>query len=292
MTELFRALGVLCEPPSAGTEAIADALGIEAPLPPETEWTELFCFQLYPYASVHLGAEGMLGGEARDRVAGFWRALRLDPPQEPDHLATLLVFYAQLTAWEQAADEQAVRQLGRRARSALLWEHLLSWLPPYLARVEALGHPFYAGWARLLKAALAREAEEVGPPCRQPLHLREAPPLLDPRLEGGESLLTGLLAPVRSGLILARADLGRAADELGLGLRAGERAYVLRGLLDQDAPGTLRWLADEADRHRRSHLQQPSSFEPCTSHWADRAGATAAMLAELGQAATEATPLG
>ena len=52
--------------------------------------TDLFVFQLQPYASVYLGAEGMLGGEARDRIAGFWRALGASPPSEPDHLATML----------------------------------------------------------------------------------------------------------------------------------------------------------------------------------------------------------
>jgi sulfite exporter TauE/SafE len=32
----------------------------------------------------------MLGGAARERVAGFWRAVGLVPPPEPDHLAALL----------------------------------------------------------------------------------------------------------------------------------------------------------------------------------------------------------
>jgi TorA maturation chaperone TorD len=60
------------------------------PGPQAHEHTEVFGLQLYPYASVYVGPEGMLGGEARDRIAGFWRVLRLTPATEPDHLATLL----------------------------------------------------------------------------------------------------------------------------------------------------------------------------------------------------------
>jgi hypothetical protein len=33
-----------------------------------------------PYAAVYLGAEGGFGGEAADRVAGFWRAIGVPPP--------------------------------------------------------------------------------------------------------------------------------------------------------------------------------------------------------------------
>ena len=93
--EIFRALGALLEPPSPGHERLAAALEL-GPLPPAADHTDLFDFQLYPYASVYLGAEGMLGGEARDRIAGFWRALGLTPPPEPDHLAVMLGLYAGL----------------------------------------------------------------------------------------------------------------------------------------------------------------------------------------------------
>ena len=88
MIELVRTLGVLAEAPNSGTGSVAAAIGLPAPTP--DDYTDAFVFQLYPYASVYLGAEGMIGGEARDRIAGFWRALRLTPPAEPDHLTALL----------------------------------------------------------------------------------------------------------------------------------------------------------------------------------------------------------
>src|SRR5215210_4054397 len=93
--ELFRALAMFAEPSVEGSARVAEALELGQP-PAESEYTETFLFQLYPYASVYLGAEGMMGGEARDRVAGFWRALHLTPPAEPDHLSVMLALYAEL----------------------------------------------------------------------------------------------------------------------------------------------------------------------------------------------------
>ena len=87
--ELFRALAVFAEPPTVKAARVAEAPEL-GELPTADEYTEVFVFQLYPYASVYLGAEGMIGGEARDRVAGFWRALGQMPPAEPDHLSVML----------------------------------------------------------------------------------------------------------------------------------------------------------------------------------------------------------
>src|SRR5829696_8795920 len=122
--ELFRALGAFIEPPHDGTGALADALELGA-VPDPADYTEVFVFQLYPYASVYLGAEGMLGGEARDRVAGFWRALGQLPPAEPDHLSVMLALYARLVEIEENEPDAARRAGWRGARKAFLWEHLL-----------------------------------------------------------------------------------------------------------------------------------------------------------------------
>src|SRR5215211_6068625 len=144
--ELFRALAVLVEPPGRpGAARVAEALGLGAP-PGASAYTDLFVFQLYPYASVYLGAEGMMGGEARDRVAGFLAALGQAVPQEPDHLALMLGAYAWLAESEAAASEGRARASMRSARRAFLWEHLLSWLPVYLDKLGQVAPPFYRGW--------------------------------------------------------------------------------------------------------------------------------------------------
>ena len=78
--ELFRALGAVAGEPADARTACA-ALGLAGP--GNAEHTEVFVLNCPPYASVYLGAEGGLGGEAADRVAGFWRAIGVPPPAEP-----------------------------------------------------------------------------------------------------------------------------------------------------------------------------------------------------------------
>jgi len=280
--ELFRALAVLVEPPDRpGAARVAEALGL-GEVPEASAYTELFVFQLYPYASVYVGAEGMLGGEARDRVAGFLAALGHDVPAEPDHLALLLGAYAGLCEIEKKGDGRV-----RGARRALLWEHLLSWLPVYLDKVERVAPRFYRRWAETLRAALDAEGRELGTQAELPLHLREAPALADPRETTPEEFLKGLLAPARSGLILVREDLARAARELGTGVRAGERLFALRSLVGQEAAGALSWLAREAEAWRGLHRQRRAAHGPVAEWWAARAASTAKLLNEL---AAEARP--
>lgn len=283
MIETLRALGSLAEPPLAEHERVAAALGLPG-RPERAEYTRCFTFQLYPYASVYLGREGMLGGEARDRIAGFWRALGLVPPPEPDHLATLLALYANL-AEAAAGERDALRRHAlEQARRALLDEHMLSWLPPYLDKLEELGSPLYRAWGRLLGEVLATEARAVGAGTRLSRHLAEAPDL--PGAEASlRELLLGLLAPARSGMLIVRDDLRRAARELGLGVRPAERRFVLESLLGEDAPATFAWLAGEARRSAERHGRRGD--DRAAAHWAERARRSARWLEALGRRAQE-----
>lgn len=287
MMDLFRALATLCEPPQPETSRIASALGLRRG-PTEDEYTELFVFQLYPFASVYLGAEGMLGGEARDRIAGFWRALGESPPDDPDHLAALLGLYARLLELERSArsaGDPLRRSALRRARTAFLWEHLLSWAPLFVHKLLEIAPPVYAAWAELVEQALFDEARTLAGLDRLPLHLREAPalPLVPP--ETLEGVATLVLVPVRSGIILTRADLARGARALGLGSRVGERRFTLAALLGQNADGVLGWLSGEAHRWITRHEAQAEILGEIARFWARRARHAVAALGALRAAA-------
>lgn len=278
--ELFRALAVLAEPPGPQTAQLATLLELRG-TPEPTEHTRLFLFELYPYASVYLGTEGMVGGEARDRIAGFWRAIGHTPPTEPDHLAVLLACYAQLGELEAQEKHGARRAAIHRARVAFLWEHMLSWIPAYLAKLGQIGPPFYRRWGTLLHEALAAEARDVGPPRSLPLHLRDAPPIPDLVQVDPEHLFRAVLAPACSGIIVTRADLARAGQQLGVGVRAGERLYALNGMFHQAPRRVLRWLESEAAWWGERHEAGRALFGIVARYWADRAKAMARQLALL-----------
>ncbi|HVT60246.1 MAG TPA: molecular chaperone TorD family protein [Thermoanaerobaculia bacterium] len=305
--ELFRALGALCESPRPELQGIADLLELGA-LPTRAAHGDLFLFQLYPYASVYLGAEGMMGGEAGDRIAGFWRALGQTPPPEPDHLALMLGLQARLSELEAAAEaadgperERPAGSAGygdgnlaaapaagrwRHARAAFLWEHLLCWLPLFLGKLAglaAVAAPFYLRWGALLRDALREEAAALRLPARLPLHLRAAPGIASPRDEEGgpQAFLRSLLSPVRSGMILTRADLARAARDLDLAPRAGERRLALETMLDQDAAAALAWLGAEAAAWAGRHQPELHFAPQLADFWRARAEATARLLGDL-----------
>lgn len=271
MTEALRALAVLAEPPCPEHAAIAGALDLPRP-PSLDEHTGVLALQVHPYASIYLGADGMLGGEPRDRIAGFWRALGGEPPHEPDHASVLLAALAELAGTEARTADARVRT----ARVALYWEHVASWTPPFLAALGRIGSAFYAEWAAALGAVLAAEAEALGPPRALPLHLRTAP-APEPRPADLDQLLGTVLAPARIGMVLVRDDLARCAAELGLGLRAGERRFALRALLAQDAGGVLGWLAGEA----RQQAEAYGDGSVTARWWRERANDGARWLDQL-----------
>src|ERR1041384_5091158 len=72
LMQLFRALAGWVDPAERpGAARVAEALGLEA-VPEASAYTDLFVFQLYPYASVYVGDEGMMGGGGGGGAAG-WR---------------------------------------------------------------------------------------------------------------------------------------------------------------------------------------------------------------------------
>jgi TorA maturation chaperone TorD len=276
--ELFRALGAVAGEPADARAACA-ALGL--PVPGNAEHTEVFVLNCPPYASVYLGAEGGLGGEAADRVAGFWRAIGVPPAAEADHLTALLSLYARLgEAAAAGALTPATAGALTRARDALFWEHLWSWLPGYLDAVDDLGTPALAPWARLVRRALEAERGRH-PGGRLPLALRTAPvpssPATGPGVTG--DLLDVLMAPVRSGFVLTRRRLAAAADVAGAGYRIGERRFTLRAMLEQAPAETLGWLAGEASRWSARHDARWPAGDIVQAWWARRAARTTQILA-------------
>lgn len=291
--ELLRALAVLAERPGPDHAPLADLLDLPA-IPDDATWTQVFVFNCYPYASVHLGDQGKLGGQGRDRVAGFFRALDAVPPTEPDHLRTLLLALVELRERGDAGDHQA-----DHAATTLLHEHLLSWLPLYLGRVQALAPEPYRTWAALLADVLLAEATRHPPVAVDgtrvlPAHLRETTPLADPRNGADLPLPEQLLVPARTGFLLTTADLRRAARDTQLGLRIGERRYVLEQLLGQSVPDMLRWLATHATTTQIALAPWQHAIPDVVAWWNRQAQRTAGLLEELAVEADEAvtTPVG
>jgi TorA maturation chaperone TorD len=271
--ELLRALGAIADSP-ADARAAAPALGLDAAS--DAEHTDVFVMNCPPYGSVYLGPDGALGGEGADRAAGFWHALGLTPPAEPDHLTTLLSLYASLGEAAGESSRPVTAAALARSQAALFWEHLWPWLPGYLDAVTALGAPALAGWAELTRRAIAAEYRAQPEQAQLPLALRAAPAGAGP--DGPlRDLVAALTTPVRSGIILTRRRLAAGAGQAGVGHRIGERRYTLRAMLEQDPPATLTWLSQEAQRWEQQHARRAVG-DATSRWWAGRAAGTAVFL--------------
>lgn len=274
--EMLRALGAVALTPPPHNATVCRALGL--PMPSGAEHTRVFVLGAPPHAAIHLGSEGKLGGEGLDRVAGFWRALRLRPPEDADHLGALLMLYAELGIAETNAADEPHREHLRRSRSALLHEHLWSWGPGYLVAVHLLGVRPLSRWAELTLRALRAELADVELPDQLPLALREAAAPLSAQGSLDEAL-DAMVTPVRTGVVLTQRDLHEGARRAGVGFRRGERRFALRAMMQQDAVATLEWLLG----HSRAWVDvHDRSGEDATSRWwQDRSRHTVATLEGL-----------
>lgn len=287
--ELIRALGAAVTTPPPGNGHVRAAL--ELPAETGVDHTDAFVLSLPPHAAIYLGAEGQLGGDALDRVGGFWRALGLRAPEDADHLGVLLMLYAELGCAENGRSDERGREQMRRARTALYCEHIASWAPGYLTAISRLGIGSATSWAQLVADALSAEAAQLIPPDALPAALREAAPPITVT-DSFDALLDSVVSPVRSGMILTQQDLAAAARRVGVGFRRGERRFALKAMLQQDAHGTLTWLADHARRWVDWHETTSWASNPkaaaatASAWWAARARHAAAVLDTLGAAAT------
>jgi hypothetical protein len=271
--ELLRALGAIADSP-ADARTATTTLGLVPPSP--AEHTDAFVLNCPPYASIYLGPDGALGGEGADRAAGFWHAIGVTPPAEPDHLTALLGLYASLGDAAGETNRPATAAALGRSAAALFWEHLWPWLPAYLDAVADLAIPALTGWAQLTRRAIAAEFAALPAPPGLPLALRAAPAQAGP--DGRVSDLTAALTtPARSGIILTRRCLTRGAGHSGTGHRIGERRFTLRAMLDQDPAATLTWLGQEAARWQARHASRVPG-DTASQWWAARASHTALLL--------------
>jgi TorA maturation chaperone TorD len=285
--ELLRSLGAALVTPPPENARVLGALGL--PAQTSVEHTDVFVLSAPPHAAIHLGPEGKLGGEGLDRVVGFWRALGLRPPEDADHLGVLLMLYAEMGEAESRTATERVHGWMRRARTVLLHEHISCWVPGYLASVTTLGVDSVTSWADLVRDTLREELSGLAAPGALPLALREAPSALSADIAADE-LIDCLVTPVRAGFVLTRRDVSACAASIGVGLRRGERRFVLKAMMEQDPAAATRWLAAHA-RHW-SKLHTSDVVDEVTTWWSRRAADSADALAALTTPASHPIPAG
>ncbi len=228
------------------TDAVRDAI---ADLPALSEgWPDgdadaraalhhaVFGLQTFPYESVFVSEDGLLGGAAPEAVVAAYAESGLPArPRdvEPDHLAVELSNLAWLAAAEADALADALPDEAARVRAVaarFLHTHLLRWLP--MLAVALRPWPWHATVAELAVELALTQTE----PPRWALPPEPPPPLSPPRRCAG-----WWTVPARAGFLLTAHAIDRLSADLGIprgfGSRTDRLENLLCGALDREGSG-------------------------------------------------------
>ncbi len=231
--------------------------------------TEVFVIDLKPFASIYLSKVATLGGEAQDLVAGYYRAVGMSVPKDPDSLSQMLGHYEGLLHSVVQDEEAVMLERITHLRRAFLHEHILPWVPFYLTALKE-SYPSFAIFSKALIELLRSDVEELN------LEIRTRTPLalanrtyLEIDAEPEEMFLDvkALVSPFSSGLILTQKDLLRCASQSGVAARIGTKSFMLETLLGQNPQGVLEWLLGETKRQGLKWKAIEDDFGKVAESW-------------------------
>lgn len=245
--------------------------------------TKFFLLDLQPNASIYLSNTGTLGGEIYEEIAGFFKVLGADPGTQADHISSMFSLLGYILRAEakfsdnhEREDEVVRNRAILRARSVLVGEHLLPWAPAYLLRAKEVAPEAISVWASV---GLDFLAEQIANIHQVDIHYSSSADVAENHPEDGD-LVEWLLAPAKSGLIIAQSDLTAIAQEAGLGKRVGGRRFILKNLLDTDKAavlGSIRVLAEHQSELYMSHAETFTSLYT----WSSKAHACSTYIEEF-----------
>lgn len=287
-------------PAGEGDDAELDALA--------AEHQALFGHEVFPFAGVFMGSEGLVGeGAAVGVVRAAHAAVGVPCPAEPnpDHLGPGLRLLGVLVDAELEArthrDADDVRTLELWQRR-VLDEALLPWMPALWVALAGQPASLYTRAVELAVGVLGRH--------RSALHglplgldpLEAAAPVeavLDDPKAGLAAVAQALVTPARSGVYLARRDLEAIARRSDLPRGFGSRRNVLERLLRVAAEyQALPRLLDELRRLLQARddayagLQSEAGLGPYVPAWRGRLAGSLRLVERLAAAAPQASDEG
>ncbi len=263
----------------------------------------IFGLGVFPYQSLFLSAERVLGGvETRRVLASYARAgFICSDTDAADHLGWQLACLSFLCGAEAGAlnDSQTAEALrvGRLQREFLA-EHLLRWLPPLVSAFRRQEDRFYAAFGELLLSLVADHMEPGGAAQQSEAgwRLDGTNLMLEDEKTGLQEIADWLTTPVNCGFFLSRAEIGRLARLSDLPGGFGERRQVLGDLLRAGAhfdrfSVLCAGLRNVIASHRITYNAWADEFpllSPWMMGWGERILVSAGLVEQLGAIGVDA----
>lgn len=263
----------------------------------------LFHFNLFPYESIFLGSNGLVGGEITQKVtlhyarAGFAAGSN---DASPDHISVELAYFAFLTGVEAdaAASEDGITAVHyQHLQKQFLPAHLLRWLPPLVQAISAQSFPFFHTLAKLTLDVVADHWLALGQEQTVEWRLPDLPDLLNDKKTGLKQIAHFLATPGYSGIYLNRDDVGRLARQQQIPHGFGGRTQMLSNWLKtavtyDQFPATLdilRQLISRWDAGYQALAADQPALAPFITPWRQRCRHARHLLTKMNHAAAAFT---
>jgi len=204
-----------------------------------SEHYQLFIHNVFPYETIFLGDDGLLGGTITEKVAAFYRRIGFQSASDEsaDHISSELeamayLCFAELDAVEDHIPHQIhrIHQLQRR----LLDEHLLRWLPAFVIAVEQQTHTVYTEIVRQSFDLVCKHRLQLGDDlmaATDTFSLAEPFDLLDNEKTSLRDIARYLLTPAHTGFFLSIDDIRGIGAAFRVPHGFGKRQQILTNLL-------------------------------------------------------------
>ena len=243
------------------SQVLLDALGIDRS---ECEAINaLLVSELPPFASIYLSLDGNIGGESQAEIAGFYRAISVKVPPNPDYLSSMLYLLGQIIQKEaEFSDGETPRSKAIEiAKLTLLQQHLAPWLVPYLLRADQIAGTSASVWITLTLDLITSILELSEGPFSQQIINDDPDQGQIESFANSVEFIDWITSPRLSGVIVAPSDLANIAKSLGLAARIGRKRFVLDGLFQQGGRELLEEIGKFVAEQGDLYLSRSSEFE-------------------------------
>ncbi len=257
---------------------------------------KLFQFNIFPFESYFLGADGLVGGESTAVVNQLYFQLGYQTAvdnNQADHLGQELACLAFLVAQEAEAwesDHEPAISDWQTRQQFFLQRHLLRWVPACLLAIQCQANSFFAELAQVTLTLLLTHADDLDASTAT-VHpfLPPTQDILANEKTGFKEIARHLLLPALSGITLSRDNIGELGRHFDLPRGFGSRETMLLNLLrmavQYDAlPQLLANLQDSCADWVQNYQQLQAAYPqtiPFIAPWQQRAEATGRLLVQM-----------